>query len=784
MVHAAVRQKAVFHPIYLLIAYISGVALSLIVHGVAVSATAGALAALLIIWGFISFPCPARLAIAFACLGLMLGSVRLQMLETSMLSGFEGKWAVVAATVASPPRTGGNQISFVAHAESVRRGSVSFEADEDLLVRFYCSDQCPGGVDGLGEGMRVRVGGILEQPPSNGGADFDYGIYLRRRGINMVLSASTGSLEQLPPRTGPAGLVDAVRRHARESLAIGGWGAATGVLKGMVMGDTNDVPDEVISDFRDAGLLHLMAVSGQNVVLLGFIVMLICRALMVPRLPAALIAMLAVGIYVPLTGAGPSIVRAGIVGELGLLAFVLARQTNRYYFLALAAAIILSLNPYSLMDPGFQLSFAAVLAIFLVAPAISAPLGFLPRTLREGLAISTGVGLVTAPIMLIHFHAVSLVTVPANLAAEPVAGPVMLLGALSVLAAPVSRELSWMLNTVGAACTGYLIAIARFFARQPGAVYNGNPPSVAAIALFYAVLAGMVAAARTAGLRAAGMWLRRRRWLLPGLLLLAAAVAGLAYMGGGGSRPPADYTVSFLDVGQGDAILVQVPGGATLLIDGGPGSIVLDRLKESGVSRIDAVFLSHPHADHLDGLIPVLDSYPVGQVYDAGPQTASPEYRDFLGRIGEKGIPYSRLRQGDALAYGDLSLKVLSPARQPSGDDANTGSLVMLVSYHGLDILCPGDAEGEVLASLDPPPVQVLKVSHHGSRDDELEQALRKLNPQVAVISVAQVNQYGHPAQSTLDKLRKSGASIFQTRNAGTVRVSLAEGQVLVSTQR
>lgn len=721
-----------------------------------------------------------------ACLGLFIGGARLEMLGDSFLAGLSGKWVTLEATVSEIPKTRGAKETFVANATMARWAGREIEISEDVLVDLYCYDKCDSPAEGqFEEGTRVRMEGTVGDPPSSPGADFDYGRYLRRRGVNSVITTTPDHLSIFPGgRGGAAGLVDSIRHHARESLDTGDWGAAGSLLKGMVLGDDRQVPADVIDDFRDSGLLHMLAVSGQNVVLLGLVVLFICRILLVPRLAAAVAAAVVIGIYVPLTGAGPSIVRAGIVGVLGLAALVLSRQNSPYHFLALAAAAILTINPYSLLDPGFQLSFGAVLAIFLVAPLISAPLGFLPPLLKEAVAISTAAGLVTAPITLVHFHQVSLVTVPANVAAAPVAGIIMLLGTLSVMAAPVLPGLNWLLNAAASLCTGYLIHIARFFSSLPGAVYTGGYIEAVAIILFYGMLTGMIIMGRFFGHAAVMSWLKRRRYLAAATVMALAALAGFSCLGAGAAgTPPSAFTVSVLDVGQGDAVLIQDPGGATVLIDGGPGSEVLDRLAESGVARLDAVILSHPHADHLAGLAPVLNKYPVDGVYDAATQSSSPLYRDFLKLVEGKGIPYSVLRQGREVKFGELTLSVYSPTDNQRGD-MNANSVVLVASYRGLDILCPGDAEGDILTALDIPPVEVYKVGHHGSKDSLLKPLLDRIRPQVAVVSVGEGNSYGHPADDTLSRLKASGAAVYRTDRQGTVRISLTDAGMEVRSER
>lgn len=730
----------------------------------------------------------------FFFLGVFSGSVRLLMIEHSGLAPLAGERIAARVTVVSPVIEKDGRLRFTGEVEAARLPGAAPPptAAEDAVIELTCRHDCPRELAAMPEGTRLELDkASVTLPASSPGSDFDYEQYLRRQGIHVILKAGTERAELLPEgRSGLAGLIDSLRGHARETLALGGWGSAGELLKGMVLGDDQGVPQEVIDDFRDAGLLHMLAVSGQNVALLGFIILLLLRGLMVPRLPALGISIAVIAAYIPLTGAGPSIVRAGIVGILGMAAMVFSRQSDRCHFLALSAAVILFLSPYSLLDPGFQLSYAAVLAIFFLAPVLEGLIRLiappLPALLAQGLAISTATGLATAPITLADFGQVSLVSVPANIAAEPVAGPVMMLGALAILAQPVLPPAAWMLDTLACLCTGYLIELARFMASLPGAVYRHGSPGMLATSGFYAMLIAIVTVARRTCMMAAFSRLRAGRGLLAPLVLLLVLLAGLSCAASRVSTgpPPDSYRVSFLDIGQGDATLIQVPPATAILIDGGPGAQVVDRLRERGVTRLDAVYLTHPHADHVAGLIDVLEQFPVGAVFDAAPPSSSDIYRDFLKLIEQKRIPYHVTRKGQTGDYGELHLDILSPGDDLKSDDLNADSLVILARYRGLDILIPGDAEGETLTGLDLPPAAVYKVPHHGSRDGSISRVLTRVRPGTAVISVGEGNTYGHPADSTLAALAKAGVRTYRTDRQGTVTVMLAGDAVEIATSR
>jgi competence protein ComEC len=299
-----------------LLAYFLGLALSLMVHSWLLVTITGLAVAAAFVLVLQSKKGPTVLLFIFLCLGVFMGSMRLETLKNSILDDLKGKRVAVEATVTGPPKEKGVKESFFAKATSLSYLGKQAEVNEDILVEIFCPEQCAeNSLPSLEEGRLLRIEGTIADPPSTPGSDFDFGLYLRRRGVNAVLTAHPDCLEVLAGRRGGwRGVVDAARHYARSSLEKGGWGPAGLVERGMVIGDADRVPDEIISDFRDSGLLHLLAVSGQNVVLLGFVVSLICRALLVPRLASTLIAALVICVYVPLTGAGPSIVRAVVVG--------------------------------------------------------------------------------------------------------------------------------------------------------------------------------------------------------------------------------------------------------------------------------------------------------------------------------------------------------------------------------------------------------------------------------------------------------------------------------------
>jgi competence protein ComEC len=277
-------------------------------------------------------------------------------------------------------------------------------------------------------------------------------------------------------------------------------GERRAVIEGVVLGDDQGLSQELRDRFRASGLYHLLAVSGQNVVLVAAGMLGLAWALGLPRWLGEVGALAGIGAYVLAVGLQPSVVRAGISGALASLAWLTARGRDRWYFLLLGALALLAWNPYTLLDAGFQLSFSAVLAIFVLVPRLQRRLeGYpIPKGLADALAISTACGLVTAPVLWLQFHAVPLLTVPANALAAPAAGPLLGLGLGAAVVEPISPGLAGAIAWVNGWCAAYLAGCARLIGGLPGARISSGP--------------ALLALSAVAALFAAWLWRPRKDW--------------------------------------------------------------------------------------------------------------------------------------------------------------------------------------------------------------------------------------------------------------------------------
>jgi competence protein ComEC len=407
--------------------------------------------------------------------GVWWGSSRLAALDRSALSAWVGWAETSAVTVTGPPRRARFELRVPARISRFGRLSV----DEPVLLELPLGRAPP-------QGARLEVLGELV-PPRGASGGFDEARWLRRQGIHVVLRGDRWRI--VGRRGGLAGFADRLRAWLGRAAAQGLHGERRGIVEGVVLGDDAGLSDDLRRDFRASGLYHLLAVSGQNVALVAGSALFVAWLLGLPRLAGEVGALAAIGTYVLAVGAQPSVVRAAVAGALGSLAWIAARQKDRWHFLLLGAIVLLAWNPYALLDPGFELSFAAVAAIFSLAPRIRRVLdGYpVPRAFADVVSISTACGLATAPVSWFQFHAIPLLTVPANALAAPAVVPLLGLGLAAAAVAPVSSDAAAALAGANGWCAAYLATCARLVGSLPFAQIRS---AAAAAALAGAVLLG------------------------------------------------------------------------------------------------------------------------------------------------------------------------------------------------------------------------------------------------------------------------------------------------------
>jgi competence protein ComEC len=705
----------------------------------------------------------ALVALAAATGGMAVGAMRIAAIDGGALDGPTGRDATVTGYVTAVPHRANGDVTVRISTAAGRLALEGHEPVPDLPI-----------------GSEVRASGTLARPPP-WEAD-----YLARFGIREVLRARaiapTGK-----NRGGLAGAVDDVRSRAAAALESGTPDAEAALLRGFLLGEDDRIDPATVDDFKRAGLAHLLAVSGDCVMLLALLGAWLLGIAGTP-LRTRLVALLAlIVVYVPVAGAGPSIQRAGIMGAAGVIAALAGRPRWRWYALLLAATLTLLLNPRSAGDPSWQLSFAAVTGILVFAAPIrdlilgssggrnsGDPPSAARRALAEGAGVTIAATLATAPLFAHHFGAVSLASLPANLLALPAIAPMMWLGMLAAIIGQVPGVPVEPFTALAGLLAAYVAQVAHWLAQPDWAQVGITLPAWPQVGAAYAALG--------VAMSTAGAWARRRRdsgrpqrraRLAAIAVATVAACAALAVGSPPGAALPAPgLRVVVLDVGQGDAILLDPDDGGPVLVDGGPeGDDLRGQLGEEGVDGLAAAIATHDQSDHVGGLDELLYSrFPVHRLLYGEPGP------DFLRAARAVDVPALRVSEGSEVSSGSLHLEVLWPpgAAPAEGEsDPNQSAVVLLAHWHSFSMLLTADAEAEAVP-LDPGPIDVLKVAHHGSDDAGLGALLDRTVPRLAVISVGAGNPYGHPTAGTLATLAEHGIPTLRTDEAGDVVIDVS----------
>ncbi|WP_329165836.1 ComEC/Rec2 family competence protein [Streptomyces sp. NBC_01267] len=592
-----------------------------------------------------------------------------------------------------------------------------------------------------------------------------------------------------PPRvTGAPTGVQSLAGDLRAGLRAASDGLAPdarALLPGLVVGDTSRIPPDLRDAFQTTDLTHLLAVSGSNLTLI--LALLIGppgaalraeRGGLAPRFGIPLRATAVLGgiltlAFVIVCRPDPSVLRAAACGLVTLLAIGTGRRRSLIPALAAAVLLLVLYDPWLARSYGFVLSVLATGALLTIGPTWSAALqrrGVPPR-LAEVVAAAAAAQAVCAPVIVLLSSRVGLVAVPCNLLAELAVGPATVLGFASLATAPVSTAVAGVLARCAGWPAGWIAAVARGGAALPGAQVDW-PGGRSGALLLAVVTVALVAAARR---------LRHHPWVAAVcVLLLFVAVlrpAPLTRVVTG--WPPPGWTYAMCDVGQGDATVLAAGAGTAVVIDAGPDPHLVDHcLRELGVTRIPLLLLTHFHADHVAGLPGVLRGRAVGTIETTNLQDPQDQSASVRRAAAAAHIPVVRAGPGEQRRIGQLGWQVLWPPAGPAPvpDGPNDASVTLLVHAAGLTLLLPGDLEPpaqEALLRAYPalPPVDVLKVAHHGSayQDPGL---LRAVHPRLALISCGQDNPYGHPAPRTVAALRAGGATVLRTDTDGSIAVT------------
>ncbi len=670
-------------------------------------------------------------------------------------------------------------------------------------------------------GDQFRVTGELATPPPLD--DFDYRGYLAHQGIYSTMLYPEVEIEASGAGFKPLAWIYGLRTSLAQSLARVLPEPQASLAQGILLGVRENIPQSVKDDFVHTGTAHLLAISGLHLGIVAGIMLSLGIWLLGRRHYLYVwLALATIWLYALLTGMHPPVIRGAIMASLFLTAELLGRQRSAITALMFAAAVMVGVSPYILGDAAFQLSFLAMAGlVFLFPPLRSLGRKAVKTTLGEegtaataanfasdSLSVTISAVIAVWPVVAYYFGIISFAGPLATFLLLPALPIIILAGAVAGIAGLIFLAAGQVIGWLAWLFLSYMLAVSSWLASSPLAFVEVAPLAPVWLWLYYAGLAAAVILGRkisagdipklTAGLRSGasqsmgliGQW--NVKWVVPPLATMAVIVWFIA-----ATMPDDKLRVSFLDVGQGDAILIQ-QGTQQVLVDGGPGpqqvNLELGRQMLFWDRTIELVILTHPDQDHLAGLVEVVKRFRVEKVLAPSPDGGSALYEEWQRQIEEKNIEKIAARAGQQIALAEATLTVLHPPDTSwisgDGDIGDDNSTVLLLKMGRASFLLTADigpeAEFYLIARRAAGRSTVLKVAHHGSGTSTTQEFLSAVDPQMAVISVGAENKFGHPSPEVVARLeqRLGADNIYRTDQHGTVTFTTDGQKLWVSTAR
>jgi competence protein ComEC len=665
------------------------------------------------------------------------------------------------------------KISFKLKANQIERGDSSIGTQGLILVNTYLGD-CP-----YEYGDVLKIKGKLDKPVGQKNfGEFDYELYLAREKIFAYLNIwqekdikkiGEDDSNFLVSFSLSAG--DKIKEITKQTLPP----PYNYLLIGMLLGEKGFIPTDLKEVFAEAGIMHILAVSGLHVGIIAMALLFFLSILRLPKKPKLLILILILIMYASITGFRPSVLRATIMFILLISGKLINRSRNLNISLFFAALLILLSNPLTLYDAGFLLSFIVTFFIINLTPLLQGLFSKIVVWIRNPLAVSTAAWIGIFPLSAYFFSKVSIISIVSNIFIIPLTGIAVILGFITFFTGMISISLAGIIANINYLVLNLITLMAKSFSSLPFAFIYVAQPSIMVIILYYLMIFFIFEIFYKKTL---SQKIKKKAGLIVLSVTLLIIIVQVFY-------PADNLKVNFINVGEGDCILIEAPNKINILIDGGgtPQSnfdvgskIVIPYLRRKGINEIDLLILTHPHLDHLEGLLPVLKELKVAMVLDSGLTCDSSEYEEFISIIQAKGIPYHKAKAGDNFIFSNnLEIFLLNPLHDPdyyNDSDFNNASIVVKLFYKNADFLFTGDieeaSENKLLFWQNILQSDILKVGHHGSATSTTLKFLDEVNPIIAVITVGK-NNFGHPSQKVIERLEDKNIEIYRTDENGTV---------------
>ncbi len=566
------------------------------------------------------------------------------------------------------------------------------------------------------------------------------------------------------------------------------------VLLGMLIGNTIYLDNNIEEDFKSSGITHLLAVSGSNV---SYVILFTHFVLskIFPKKISNIVSIFMIVLFMLVAGASASVVRATIMAIIVIVSDLIYKKPDTLSSVLASAFIILLINPFSICDVGFVLSFGGTIGIIILNKRVTCFLFKLFLLFKEysitkyivnTLSITISAQIVLLPIMWYYFNTISFVSVLTNMFAVPLSGIITIYGIVVCFVRFLSLNFAQLLSTPLNYLLKLLLAISNLFSKIPFGNISLPTIHVTQIVLYYAIFYFLTKEKK------------EKTYLFFFVVLISSACVFFGII----SLLPKSYvSINFIDVGQGDSTHIITLHNKNVLIDGGGSensdynvgeNVLVPYLYDNSNCYIDAIFVSHFHDDHAEGIISVLNTMNVGKIFIGKQPKKTPLYEDVLKIAKNKKIPIYTLYAGQVITIDNIKIEVLFPTRNYTLDDLNNSSLILKVTIFNKSILFTGDAELNEEENIlnyyykesNKLDVDVLKVGHHGSKTSSSEKFLDTISPYVSIISCGVDNKFKHPHKEALDRIYSKCKNIYRTDIHGQIQLKIySNGKMAVSAQ-
>lgn len=660
----------------------------------------------------------------------------------------------------------------------------------------------------LNYGDKIIVKGNFEEAnTARNEGGFDYKQYLKSKNIYGIVTVDKKDIETINKNN--VGVIDLlankVRNSMKRKIEQNLPNETNELLSGMLIGEKSNLQKEIQEDFRDSSLSHVLAISGMHVsyVMLG-ITFLISKIKFSKKM-SKIVTILILLFFIILTGKTASVTRACFMSSYIILASLLHKKAHVLGSISISLLIILIINPYFILDIGLQLSYGGTIGIVLIYPILKKYkkkkedkcskfkkiIYKIKDKIIDTILITISANLVIFPIVLFHYNIMSFTFIISNLLISPIIGIIIILGFLSVfssyIVSPISKVMFFFLQIL----LSVLAQIAHFCAGLPLSKVYFPTPKIYVIIIYYLFLIYIILVKNKI---ITGKKIGKKVFIIFTIIVIILNLI-LNFI-------PKTFTISFIDVGQGDSMLISTPKGKNIIVDGGGSrdettfnigkQTLIPYLLNKGITKLDYIIISHFDSDHVGGILSVLEELKAEKVIICE-QEENENYKRFKEIVKNKKIKVYVVKKGDNLKIEEnIWLNILWPKDERIKENAiNNNSIVAKLNYKSFSILLTGDiekiAENEILKKYENSNIlnaNILKVAHHGSKSSSIKEFLEKVKPQIALIGVGEKNTFGHPNAGVLNRLENLNIKIYRTDEKGEITIKIDDkGKVKIKTK-